>query len=289
MRAHLFIAGRMPTYTVHAINIGSFLLGESDKVLTLFSSEKGIIRAVAKGARKPGTKMSGRSDVLCVNKLLLSTGKTFEIISQAESIEGFPELRTDLQRMSYGLYYAELTNHFGQGVSEESQVYFEFLLNSLQLQARTAHDPTWLCLEFEMGFLDMLGYRPELTYCVVCRSVLGDYNLGSFNRELGGVVCQSCSLRERSLVARESGSGGSSERDGGWKTGSYITPLVWKNLVLSADRRVSEYGSEQTGVVKPAALQQSVEAARRLIQGYIEHRAGKRLKSLEVLEQLKVR
>lgn len=279
----------MPTYTVHAINIGSFLLGESDKVLTLFSMERGIIRAVAKGARKPGTKMSGRCDTLCVNKLFLSSGKTFEIITQAESIEAFPELRTDLERMSYGLYYAELTAHFGQGLSEESETYFELLVNSLQLQARTDHDPTWLCLEFEMGLLHMLGYKPELTYCVGCRDVLGDYNLGTFNRELGGVLCQSCSMQERQLVARESPQSSQQERDSGWRSGTHITPLVWKNLVLSADRRVSLEGVEQPGVVKQPAMQQSVEAARRLVQGYIEHRTGKRLKSLEVLEQLKVR
>jgi DNA repair protein RecO (recombination protein O) len=275
----------MPSYTVHAINIGGFLLGESDKVLILFSSEKGIIRAVAKGARKPGTKMSGRSDVLCINKLFLNTGKTFEIISQAESIEAFPEFRQDLERMSYGLYYAELSNHFGQGLSEESQTYFEFLVKSLELQARSRFDPSWLCLEFEMGLLDMLGYRPELTYCVVCREVLGDYNLGSFNKESGGVVCQRCSLQERKMSVNEPGG----ERDINWRTGAYITPLVWKNMVLSADRRVSEEGVEPPGVVKQGAMQQSVDAARRLVQGYIEHRAGKRMKSLEVLEQLNVR
>jgi DNA repair protein RecO (recombination protein O) len=278
----------MPTYTVHAINIGSFLLGESDKVLTLFSSERGIIRAVAKGARKPSTKMSGRHDVLCVNKLLLSTGKTFEIITQAESIEGFPELRTSLERMSYGLYYAELTQYFGQGLSEESAMFFEYLLNSLQLQARTEHDPSWLCLEFEMGLLGILGYRPELTFCVICRDVLGDYNLGTFNRELGGVVCQPCSLQERQAQVQEAPYP-KQERDSSWRSGAFITPLVWKNLVLAADRRVSEEGAEQPGVVNQQAMQQSVEAARRLIQGYIEYRTGKRMKSLEVLEQLKVR
>lgn len=275
----------MPSYTVHAINVGGFLLGEADKVLIIFSSEKGIIRAVAKGARKPNTKMSGRSDPLCINKLFLSKGKTFEIITQAESIEAFPEFRNDLERMSYGLYYAELTNHFGQGLSEESEYYFQFLVKSLELQARSKHDPSWLCLEFEMGLLDILGYRPELTFCVMCRDVLGDYNLGTFNRESGGVVCQRCSIHDRQLVVAEGYRG----RDSEYRTGAYITPLVWKNLVLSADRRVSEHGAEQPGVVKQQSMQQTVDAARRLIQGYIEHRAGKRMKSLEVLEQLNVR
>jgi DNA repair protein RecO (recombination protein O) len=275
----------MPTYTVNAINVGSFLLGEADKVLTLFSAERGIIRAVAKGARKPGTKMSGRSDVLCANKLFLSSGRTFEIITQAECLDTFPEFRQDLQRMSYALYYAELTQHFGLGLSEDCQWYFNYLLNGLQLQARAPHAPAWLCLEFEMGLLDALGYKPELTYCVSCREVLGDYNLGTFNREHGGIHCRDCSLQERRLTTRESASDKDFVRETSWREGLHITPLVWKNLVLAADRRASEAPEETLAVVK-LPLQQSIHAARRLIQGYIEHRTGRHLKALDLLEQL---
>jgi DNA repair protein RecO (recombination protein O) len=277
----------MPTYTVNAINVGSFLLGEADKVLTIFSAERGMIRAVAKGARKPGTKMSGRSDVLCANKLFLSSGKTFEIITQAECIDTFPEFRSDLQRMSYALYYAELTQHFGQGLSEDCGLYFDYLLQGLKLQARAPFDPAWLCLEFEMGLLEMLGYRPELTYCVACREVLGDYNLGNFNREHGGIVCKGCSLQERQLALRERAGDTEIVRETSWRQGSHITPLVWKNLVLAADRRVSEDPEAVRAVVK-LPLQQSVHAARRLIQGYIEHRTGRRLRALDLLEQLNV-
>ena len=52
----------MPTYSVNAINVGSFNLGESDKIITLFSAERGLIRAVAKGARKPAPKLAGEQN-----------------------------------------------------------------------------------------------------------------------------------------------------------------------------------------------------------------------------------
>ena len=275
----------MPTYWVNAVNINNFLLGESDKVITLFTAEKGIVRAVAKGARKPGTKMSGRSDVLSVNKLFLSTGKTFEIITQAESIDGFPEFRANLERLSYALYYAELTVNFGQGLNDECAFYFEYLLAGLRLQARSGVDAAWLCLEFELGLLDLLGYRPELTYCVICREVLGDYNLDIFNLELGGIVCSRCANNERRAVAE----GSTNEySDSSWKEGVHITPLVWKNLVLAMERRISETAPEQRDrkTIKPS-LQASVAAARRLIQNYIEYRAGKRMKALDLVEQIK--
>jgi DNA repair protein RecO (recombination protein O) len=274
----------MPSYSVRAINIGSFLLGEADKVITLFTAEKGLVKAVAKGARKPGTKMSGRSDVLCANTLQLSTGRTFEIITQAECIDTFPEFRSDFKRMSYALYYAELTQNFGHGLSEESELYFDYLYEGLALQARSSHDPTWLCLEFELGLLDMLGYKPELTYCVGCRDVLGDYNITTFNRDLGGVLCQRCSLEQRALEIRERYGNNSQPGESAWREASHITPLVWKNLVLAADRRLSTSNSDNS-LAKPP-LPQSVQAARKLVQGYIEHRTGKHMKALDILEQI---
>lgn len=284
----------MPTYTVNAINIGSFALGESDKVLTVFSAERGLIKAVAKGARKPGTKIGGRADVLSVNKLFLSTGRTFEIISQAEAIEAFPEFRRDLIRMSYGLYYAEVTQHFGQGLAEESNVYFDYLLKSLQLQARCNKDPAWLCLEFEAGLLEILGYQPELTYCVNCRTVLGDYNLGKFSAEHGGISCQSCLLSQRDALRVQEGRHRQTQSAGGSAgfataavstKGAHITPLVWKNLVLASQRQISNRDSDESSVVK-LPVEQSIHAARRLVKAYLEHLAGKPFKALDLLAQL---
>ena len=73
----------------------------------LFSRERGIHRAVAKGARKPGTKMGGKSEPLNINRLLLSKGKSLDIITQCESIESFGALRKDFARLSYALYFAD--------------------------------------------------------------------------------------------------------------------------------------------------------------------------------------
>jgi DNA repair protein RecO (recombination protein O) len=280
---------------VHAINIGSFNLGEADKVLTLFTAEKGIVRAVAKGSRKPGTKMAGRADVLNINKLFLSTGKTFEIITQAETVDSFPALRGDLLRLSFGLYYAELSNQFGAGLNDESNIYYEYLRHALHLQAAQVADANWLSLEFEMGLLDLLGYRPEVTYCVLCREILTEYNIGCFNTELGGVLCQRCSQPEQLIkegmeeVLRREGSA--------WKAGIHLTPLVWKNIVLAGDRRIStshpeELSSLPSGPWSAAvqgrnASRLSVNAAHRLAQSYLEHRAGRRMKALDLLAEIK--
>ncbi len=171
----------MATYSLTAITIGSFALGEADKILTLFSAERGIVRAVAKGARKPGTKSSGRSDVLGVNRLLLAKGKSLDIITQSEGMESFRPLRNDLQRLTYSLYYAELAQHFGTGLEQESEKFFEFLLCSLRAQSDGVAEASILCLEFELRLLQQLGYQPEIDACVICRNALTEYLLATFN------------------------------------------------------------------------------------------------------------
>lgn len=271
----------MPTYSVNAVNVASFPLGETDKVVTVFSAERGLIKCVAKGARKPGSKIGGRADLLNVNKLLLATGRTFEIISQAETLETFPKLRGDLERLAYSLYYAELTSIFGQGLNEESSSYFDFLVMSLRYQCLSQCDPAYLCLMFELSLLDILGYKPELTVCVNCRSVLSDYVLAGFQFDLGGMVCERCHLEGKRVRVgfRVAEDEGIYDTPGVEKLDKHVTPMVWKRLVLAAAGSEMPAANEESDPVKRAT-----RAAHRVIEGYIEHKAGRRIKSLSLLE-----
>jgi len=301
----------LPTFSLTAINVGTFNLGEADKIITLFSREKGIHRAVAKGARKPGARISGKSELLNVNRLLLAKGKNLDIITQCENIETFANLRHDLTRLTYALYYAELTQVFGPGLADESERYFDRLCLSMGLMAASGRDPALLCLEFEFALLQMLGIKPELNFCVGCRDPLTEKNLTAFNYELGGLVCQKCFHRMRRLAAASeiveeeaeeyaiesqeenirlglaARSGARSEAMDGQRTNVYVTPLVWKRMVLA------NIGSEQIDMeINPnqpqdaRALVGATVAARRVMQSYIEYKAGKRMRALDLLADL---
>jgi DNA repair protein RecO (recombination protein O) len=274
----------VPTYSLTAVNVGSFALGESDKVLTLFSLERGLTKAVAKGARKPGAKIAGRADVLNVNRLMLATGRSLDIITQAEGVETFPSLRRDLNRLAYGLYYAELTSQFGQGLSEESDIYFEKLCEALRLQAEGHVDGALLCLEFELFVLDLMGYRPELDCCVGCRQALTDYNVRAFDHDAGGILCDGCFAKQQKSpnrsVSERAESGIAQEHPYGRLFSTHLTPLVWKRLILAAQGGPSH---PEDRAPASTATERATQAARRLIQNYIEHRAGRKMKSLELL------
>lgn len=300
----------MPTYPLTAINVGSFPLGEADKVITLFSKERGVVKAVAKGARKPGAKISGKAEVLCVNNLLLAKGKSLDIITQAESIETFSPLRTDLERLTFGLYFAELTRSFGTALEEDSEGFFQILFHFLSLLSDSQTVPALLSLEFDFLLLRILGLQPQLQVCVLCRQPLTEYSISVFVRDIGGICCQSCSKVHASRVAE--GSRTSQEKYAFIKAGerslsldqkgedypiqgTYITPLVWKYLVLASARSEAILeGEEEEGVEsarkkrgeETASQKGALKAARNLMEKYLEDKAGRKMKSLDLLGSL---
>lgn len=273
------------TFTVNAVTVGTFNLGEADKILTFFTEERGLTKAVAKGARKPKSKMAGRSELLNVNRFLIHKGRSLDIITQAETLETFLKLRSDLNRLSYGLYFAELTRSFGQGLEDDPAGYFYYLRNSLNALCGAEADLSRICLNFEFGLLQRLGLKPELTFCVACRKVLTEKNLAVFHKELGGVICSGCYSSQHSVVKGElsvaedpfSGYGMQEDRSGTDRLETHITPLVWKQLVLSAG------GETLAGRPQGQAGQQSLFAAGRIIKSYLEHRAGRRMKALDLV------
>lgn len=278
----------MPTYNLTAIIVGGFPIGESDKVVSMFSSERGLVRAVAKGAKKPGTKMSGKSEALCANKLLVAKGRSLDIITQAESISNFRSLRRDLVRLTYSLYYAELTQAFGEGLEEESELFYQVLFNSLHMQEAEIADARLLSLEFQMFLLRQLGVSPELQVCIKCRRPLTEYNITVFYSELGGIGCDKCgpsSSTPGARVAERSHDSYDAEYE---DRGTFVTPLVWKMLV-NADSTCDElalpenFSRRRPGYTEAQAP--ALDAAHRLMQRNLENRAGKKMRTLDLLKQ----
>ena len=92
---------RSQTYKTDAINLKSYPLKESDKIMVMYSKEKGIIRAVARGTKKPKSSLGARMDNFIANSVMLSKGKNMDIVAQAETINAFSQTRKDLDKIFY--------------------------------------------------------------------------------------------------------------------------------------------------------------------------------------------
>lgn len=149
----------MPLYNVEALNLRSRNVGEADKLVTLFSKEFGKIPAIAKGSRRPGSKFGGRLEIFTYNQILLATAKTWDIISQCETIESFFRLREDREKLNAGVHMIKLIDM----VTEERQrndELFGLLLDGLYA-LQGAANADMLLRAFEVKLCDIEGFLPS--------------------------------------------------------------------------------------------------------------------------------
>ena len=160
--------------------------GESDRLLTLFTPARGKIRAIAKGARKPSAKVSGHVELFARSDVMIHKGRNLDILTQAELVEPYLGLRDDLARGAYANYIAELLDRFTADEEDESGALFA-LLDATMSRVADAADPRLAARFFELHLLDLVGFRPELSECVVSREELVPESQ-YFSQEEGGVV-----------------------------------------------------------------------------------------------------
>ncbi len=183
-------------YKAEAVVLRQRKLGEADKILTLFSADRGKFDAVAKGVRRPGSRKAGHVELLTHTSLMLARGQNLDIITQSEALETYLPLREDLRRMGSGLYVAELIDRFTVEHAE-SYPLFRLLVDTLGRVA--VHDDLDLVLRFfEVNLLAHAGYQPELGRCVVCQSALQPV-ANAYSPTAGGAVCPACTPAQSGL------------------------------------------------------------------------------------------
>lgn len=183
-------------YKTPAIVLRQRKLGDGDKILTLYTANLGKVDAVAKGVRKAKSRLAGHVEPMTQATFLLARGKSLDIVTQAETMEPFQEVRDDLDRLSRGLYCCELLDKFTEPHAENFGLY-RLLLDTLRRVGQSS-DVDMPVRYFEMALLDVLGYRPEVDECVTCRSRL-EAVPNYWTAGGGGVVCPSC-RRDESAV-----------------------------------------------------------------------------------------
>ncbi|MFQ5860246.1 MAG: DNA repair protein RecO [Dehalococcoidia bacterium] len=180
---------RPKSYRTEALVLKSLPLGEADLLVTLATPHGGKLRAVARGVRKPTSRMVGHLEPLTRLELALARGRNLDIVTQVQMVESFAALKADLEGTSRGLYLAELVDGFSaEGVA--SPGLYQTVLETLRFLQD--HPQEELALRhFELRLLQASGFLPELHHCVECRSpVSGEGH--RFTPEGGGLLCGRC-------------------------------------------------------------------------------------------------
>lgn len=230
--------------------------GEANKVLTLYTREHGKLGVMARGAKKPRSRLAAVSQLFTHGFFLCKTGPGSGMadLSQGDIVESYRDLRQDLTRTAYAAYIVELTDR----LSEEREANpFVFQLLSLTLRyLDEGKDPEILSRIFESKMLVVAGIRPHLHSCAHCNREQEPY---VFSVSQGGLLCPACKEIDPYTIT--------------------ISPAVWKLLRLFQLFDLKRLGEID---VKPATRSQ----LKLVLHRFIDEHLDLRLKSRSFLEQL---
>jgi len=182
------------TYKTDAVVLRSIRYSEADRVLHLFTLERGRVNAIAKGVRKTGSRFGARLEPLTRSALVLHEGRgELHTISGADIISSQHAVREDGYALSVGQIGAEAVLKLFAEPEPQPRAYhglcrfLELLSEPLERAADPQHDG--LGLAFQLKLLAVAGYLPHLDSCASCGAAPP---LAGFSPAAGGAVCATC-------------------------------------------------------------------------------------------------
>jgi DNA repair protein RecO (recombination protein O) len=178
-------------------------LGEADRIITILGRTSGRIRAVAKGVRRTKSRFGARLEPFTHVDLMLHTGRSLDIITQAEVIRPYGEpLTGDYPRYTAGVAMLETAERFTPVEKEPALRQLLLLIGGLRALTDAEHAPGLVLDAFLLRSLAVAGYAPALTECARCGapgsapgesgSASGGRRLPAFAVAAGGMVCATC-------------------------------------------------------------------------------------------------
>jgi DNA repair protein RecO (recombination protein O) len=178
------------TYRDQAVVLRTQKLGEADRIITLLTREHGRVKAVAKGVRRTKSRWGARLEPASHVDLQLYSGRTFETVTQAVSLENFGDtLSLDYQRWTVASAILEAAERFTAQEHEPSLQQYLLLVGALKALAHETYDASLILDAYLLRSLAVAGYAPSLTNCSVCDEP-GPHRF--FSLVGGGSVCMTC-------------------------------------------------------------------------------------------------
>ena len=176
----------MSLYRDQGVVLRTVRLGEADRIITLVTRENGKVRAVAKGIRRTTSKFGGRLEPTSHVAVQCWRGRELHIVTQAEVIDPFRQVRADLSRVAKAYTVLEVADQLSQEGHANPRLY-DMVVGALRVLDDA--DPPLLVPAFALKVLAAEGAAPELDVCVACGE---GAELVAFDPTEGGALCRSC-------------------------------------------------------------------------------------------------
>lgn len=172
-----------------ALVLRSRPLGERDRLLSLFTLERGKLSAVAPGARKMKSKLAAGVELFTCGSFLLYRGRSLATVTQLEIDTSFKNIQENIKDYAYGMYCCELVEKLCLEGEANPQL-FKLLYDIWGFLDQGQADRDLLARYFELGILTLLGYEPHFKNCLHCGETTPPF---FWSNAVGGLICSNCS------------------------------------------------------------------------------------------------
>lgn len=184
-----------------ALVLKSIKFGDTSKIATLYSNDYGKIKVIAKGIRKPKSKLAGALQTFSHIHIVFYKKQTTEIylLSQSEILHSYQALTRDLNRYVFASAAMELLDRLITGEEPHPEI-FDLALETLSYMEtcpqKSLEKSFWA---FALKLADLLGYKPKLNRCIVCDAPVLE-KLVLFSPDKGGIVCRKCARSDQAYL-----------------------------------------------------------------------------------------
>ena len=161
--------------------------GETNKIVTLYTREWGKVGIMARGAKKPNSRLSSITQLFTHGYFLVQRGSGLGSLQQGEINTSMRSIGEDIFLTAYASYIVELTDKCTEE-KKSNPFHFELLYQTLNYM-NEGYEPDILMNIYEMKMLNVMGLYPILNQCSVCGSTDGHF---SFSIREGGFICHRC-------------------------------------------------------------------------------------------------
>lgn len=162
---------------------------ENDKILHALSKENGKIQLLSKGSKKSYSHLINVSQLFAYSRCSVTKSKDLFIITHAELIDNFYNLKNNMEAFFYGSYILELISYVS-GENETDSRIFDMTVSIIKHLSSSNENYDKLVAAYELKLISMLGYKPDFKHCISCGSEI--HGNSRFSIQEGGLFCSNC-------------------------------------------------------------------------------------------------
>jgi len=239
---------------VEGIVIKTHDYSETHKIITIFSKKYGKITALARGAKKPRSRMAAVTQPFICGLFFIYLSKGLSTIQQGEVVDSFRQIREDIMKTAHAAYIVELTDKLLDKNDADVFIYKQ-LYQTLDWIAEKEESDIPIIM-YELKLFKKGGFAPILDQCVRCGTKTGPYH---FSVSEGGLLCHSCKQIDENAI--------------------FLPDALSKSLYV-----FHHVGLERIGTISMKT--ESKKLLRRLMDAYYDQYGGFFLKSKKFLKQI---